>query len=134
MTQLPDNVRAFLEESRFCVLATLNSDGSIQQTVMWYLLEGDRILMNTARGRVKAANLQANPKVSLCIEDGYRYVTIEGTAKLNDDQEIAHADIRRIGVRYVGEDRIADMYENQFRTQHRVTISVPIEHIIIKDV
>ena len=31
---LQDNVRAFLQERRFGVLATINEDGSAQQTVM----------------------------------------------------------------------------------------------------
>ena len=46
-------VREFLEKRRFAVLATINPDGSVQQTVMWYQLQGDKVMMNTRRGRVK---------------------------------------------------------------------------------
>ena len=55
--QLRDDVRAFLEEERFAVLATVNANGSPQQTVMWYELRGDTIVMNTIRGRKKDSNL-----------------------------------------------------------------------------
>ena len=53
--------RAFLNEKRFAVLATINKDGTPQQTVMWYELQGDEIMMNTAHGRLKDRNLAARP-------------------------------------------------------------------------
>ena len=37
MATLSEKARAFLNEQRFAVLATLNADGSAQQTTMWYL-------------------------------------------------------------------------------------------------
>jgi predicted pyridoxine 5'-phosphate oxidase superfamily flavin-nucleotide-binding protein len=49
--RLREDVRTFLEEARFAVLATVNANGSPQQTVMWYELRGDTIVMNTRRGR-----------------------------------------------------------------------------------
>ena len=41
-TSLSDKARAFLEEKRFAVLATINQDGTPQLTTMWYELQGDR--------------------------------------------------------------------------------------------
>ena len=79
--QLQDNVRAFLNERRFAVLATINADGTSQQTVIWYDLHGDEILMNTRAGRVKDANLRRDARASLCVPDGYRYVTLEGPSR-----------------------------------------------------
>ncbi len=125
---LSPEVRAFLAEPRFAVLATINSDGSPQQTVMWYDLEGEVLMMNTAEGRVKASNLRRDPRVSVCVEDGYRYVTLAGHASLIEDQERAQADIARLAVRYYGEERARSMIE-QFRGQRRVTILVPIERV-----
>lgn len=122
-------IRAFLAEPRFAVLATINEDGSPQQTVMWYDLEGDAILMNTADGRVKVNNLRRDPRVSICVEDGYRYVTISGCACLIEDQERAQADILRLAIRYHGAERARSIAE-QFRGQHRMTILVPIERIV----
>lgn len=129
---LSAEVRSFLDEPRFAVLATVNPDGSVHQSVMWYVLEGDRILMNTARGRVKATNLAANQVISICIEDGYRFVTISGAATLDEDQVRAHADIRRIGIRYVGDAEIDSMYERNFKGQHRISISLPADSVIAR--
>jgi PPOX class probable F420-dependent enzyme len=128
---LTDDVRAFLTEPRFCVLATTNTDGSIHQSVMWYLLDGEHIVMNTARGRVKAGNLEHDAAISICIEDEYRFVTIAGNAQLDEDQERAHADIARIGARYVGEDKIGEMYDRVFKGQHRISITLPMTNLIV---
>jgi len=50
---LSEKARALLQERRFAVLGTINKDGSPQLTTMWYLLDGDVILMNTKAGRTK---------------------------------------------------------------------------------
>ena len=69
--QLSEDVRTFLEEARFAVLGTVNANGSPQQTVMWYELRGDIVMMNTLRGRKKDRNLLRDPRASLCVEDGF---------------------------------------------------------------
>ena len=86
MAELTPDARAFLSEVRFAALATINKDGSPQQTTMWYELDGDTILMNTAAGRIKYRNLVRDPRASICVVDGYRWVTISGHIELNDDQ------------------------------------------------
>lgn len=122
-------VRAFLEEPHFAVLATINRDGSPQQTVVWYELQGDEIVMNTARGRVKDRNLRRDRRVSICVVDGYRAVTITGRAQLDDEQAVAQADIARLAIRYDGPDEGARQAAT-FRKQVRITLRVPIEHVV----
>ncbi|MDP9382298.1 MAG: PPOX class F420-dependent oxidoreductase [Chloroflexota bacterium] len=123
-------VRAFLEEPRFAVVATIQPDGMPHQTVLWYELQGNEILLNTAAGRVKDQNLRRDPRLSFCLEDGYRYVTISGSATLVDDQQAAQEDIRRLAVRYHGEARGNEMSRDLFQKQPRVTIRLRIEHLI----
>src|SRR3954470_12607475 len=100
MAKLSDRARAFLQEKRFAVLATINPDSTPQLSAMWYELDGDEILMNTKVGRVKERNLRRDPRISICIEDDYNYLTLVGTARLIDDQVIAQADIKRLATRY----------------------------------
>jgi PPOX class probable F420-dependent enzyme len=127
---LTDPIRNFLNERRFAVLATRNPDGGIQQTVMWYLIEGDTIVMNTAKGRVKWRNMQDSNEISLCVEDGLRFVTMTGEVSFNDDREAALADIQRIGRRYDTEDEVRAAYEKNWRHQERVTLTMPIKRVI----
>ena len=126
---LTDEMRRFLEERRFAVVATINENGTPQQTVVWYLLRGDEIMMNTARGRVKDRNLLRDPRLSIVVEDGYRFITIRGEARLVDDQAIAQADIRELAVRYDGEEQAERQMRDQFSREVRVSIYVPLERV-----
>ncbi len=126
---LSQEARHFLEEVRFGVLAIVGRGGRPHQSVMWYELQGDEILMNTSRGRVKERILRHDPRVSLCVTDGPRWVTLSGTAYLNDDPLVAQADIAHLAVRYEGPIEGAKEVEH-FRKEERVTIRVPIEHVI----
>ncbi len=120
-------MRTFLEEKRFAVLATMNPDGSSQQTVMWYLIEGDELVFNTKRGRRKQRNLERDPRVSLCIADGYRFVTVAGTARELSDPATAQADIRRLAARYSGEagaEKQMQRFSREERISYRVAIGV----------
>ncbi len=127
---LSAKARAYLEERRFAVLATINHDGSPQLTTMWYLLDGDEILMNTKVGRAKERNMRRDPRVSICVEDGYNYLTISGTVQMIDDQETAQHDIYRLSARYHGEETAQQQMQEQFSHEQRVTLRLACEHII----
>jgi PPOX class probable F420-dependent enzyme len=69
------------ETRSFLFLATLMPDGSPQVTPVWFSADGDDILINTAKGRVKDRNMRAHPQVALVIQDPgtpYRYLQIRG--------------------------------------------------------
>ncbi|MGO8947543.1 MAG: PPOX class F420-dependent oxidoreductase [Ktedonobacterales bacterium] len=128
--QLSQAARAFLNEKRFAVLATVGENGVPHQTVMWYELRGDDIFMNTAAGRVKAANLRRESRVSVCVDDGYRYVTVTGAIELNEDQAVAQEDIRRLAIRYHGQQAGLEMARDVFSKQHRITLRLPVQNVI----
>ena len=127
--EIPDTVRAFLSARRFGVLATIHADSRPHQTVMWYLLRDNAIILNTAVGRVKHRHLLRNDWASLCVADGYRYATVAGHATLIDDPVTAQADIRALAIRYEGEEKGNRQAEEQFSKQQRVTIHVEIEQL-----
>jgi PPOX class probable F420-dependent enzyme len=122
--------RRFLEEKRFAVVGTKNADGSPHLAVMWYLLEGDDIVVNSARGRIKDRNVAADPRMTVLVADGYRWIRIDGQAKIEHDQTIAHADIRRLASRYYQDDRkVEESVKNNFSKQHRITYRLPIRRV-----
>ncbi len=123
-------IRAFLGERRFAVLATINEDGTPQQSVMWYELRGDTIVMNTTITRVKGRNLARDGRISICVEDGYRYLTITGEAQLVDDRATAQDDIYRLAIRYDGAESAAQQMTEQFSKQERVSIYLPVERVV----
>jgi PPOX class probable F420-dependent enzyme len=127
--ELRSDVRAFVDEPRFGVLATINGDGSPQQTVMWYQLRGDTVMMNTARGRKKDRNLLRDGRASLCIEEGERYVTFDGTIALYEDQEIAQADVAALARRYHDPEEAEQMILTGFQTEERVSLILNVSRV-----
>ena len=128
--ELSEKARAFLREKRFAVLATLNRDGTPQLTTMWYLLEDDgTILMNTRAGRLKERNMRRDPRISLCFEDGYNYLTIKGHVEMIDDPQISQRDIYRLSARYHGEEKAKRQMETQFSKERRVTLRLKPEKV-----
>ena len=122
--------RDFLQEPRFAVLGTTNENGSAHLTAMWYVLEGDEIMFNTAAGRKKPENLARDPRASLIVPDGYRFVRVDGTVRANDDQKAAQADIRKLALRYYqSEERLQRSVEATWGKQHRITYRMPVLHV-----
>ena len=78
---LAADVRALLEEPNFVHLATLMTDGSPQSAPVWVGVEGDRILVATGEGSLKAKNTRRDPRVSLSVvamDNPYREAQIRG--------------------------------------------------------
>ena len=122
--------RSFLEDKRFAVVGSMNPDGSPHLAVMWYLLDGDDIVVNSAQGRVKDRNLAADPRMSVLVEDGYRWVRVDGRARIEHDQKVAHADIGRLAARYYEDERkVEQAMKNNFSKQHRITYRLPIQRV-----
>lgn len=86
--------------------------------------------MNTKAGRIKALNMKRDPRISICVEDGYKYVTINGTVEMNEDQETAHHDIYRLAARYHGEETAKRQMEEHFLQEQRITLRLKCENIV----
>ncbi len=129
MAVLSDKARAFIDRNGYAVVATLNNDGSAQQTVIWYELQGDRIMMNTKVGRLKEKNLKRDPRISFCLEDEYNYVTIRGRAELDYDPERAQASGTALAIRYKGQEAGMQMVRDTFSKEERVTVYMSIDKV-----
>ncbi len=129
--ELSEQARAFLREKRFAVLGTINADGSPHLTVMWYILEDDgTILMNTKAGRLKDRHMRRDPRVSVCVADGYKFITLSGNVEMIDDPQVAQRDIFQLSARYHGEEKAKQQMRNQFSRERRVTLRLKPQHII----
>lgn len=126
---LTDKMRAFLDEIRFATIATINPDGSPQLTTMWYLIEGDDIVFNTARGRAKDVNLRRDPRASFIVQDGYRYVRVNGSVRTIEDPATAQEDIKRLAIRYSGREAGERQSRESFSKQERISYRLPIRRV-----
>ena len=92
----------------FAHLATLMDDGTPQVTPVWIDFDGEHVLVNSAKGRLKDKNLRARDKVGLSISDpenAYRYLGIRGrVSEITEDGADAHID--RMAKKYTGKDEV----------------------------
>jgi PPOX class probable F420-dependent enzyme len=118
MADLADNVRAFLEETRFAVVGTTNRDGSPHLTALWYALRGNTILMNTSATAKKVRNLQRDAHASVCVVDvgQARHVTLEGTVS-QDDAHVLE-DLTALASRYAGAEAGPGIAANIAKVPH----------------
>jgi PPOX class probable F420-dependent enzyme len=108
MQIVPDELQDLLkdETKAFAYLATLMSDGSPQVSPVWFGVEGEYIVINTARGRHKAKNMSARPQVALTIsdpKDPYRYLLIRGRV-VEETEEGGYDSINHLSHVYKNED------------------------------
>lgn len=68
-TTLSQDVKQLIDGPNFAHLATLMADGSPQSVPVWVGREGDRILICTGEGSLKARNTRRDPRVALSIVD-----------------------------------------------------------------
>ncbi|MGH2515663.1 MAG: PPOX class F420-dependent oxidoreductase [Ktedonobacterales bacterium] len=132
IAELSEEARRFLAHPNFAVLATINADGTPQQTVLWYEIQGEGVMMNTAAGRLKDRNLRRDPRASLCVTADGQGVTLRGRIELIDDQATAQADIHRLAVRYDGPEAADRQSRDQFGKEHRVTLRLKVEGVVLQ--
>ena len=136
---LPDAIRAFLASGlHFATIATVDPDGGPRQAVIWFTLDGDDLIINSAVGRRWPANLVRDPRISLAVadaHDGYRWVGLTGVAEPVTDQPTAQADIAAMARRYHADEPdeaerlIRDRFERQERISFRVRASAFHDHL-----
>jgi len=128
---IPENVRAFLEEPHYVVMATINASGTPQLTVMWYALHPteDVVLLNGSRRLLKVKNLRRDPRMALCVEEGTRYVTLEGTGEIVEDRGEQEREVNdHIAPRYIGQ-RLGSQRWEAIKKSDRMGIRMRIEKI-----
>ncbi len=118
---------AFVRKNKWAVVTTLRSDGSPTNSVIFYALEGDTLLFSTTRDRLKARTVRQDNRVAVTVLDEgapYGYVTIEGTAALQEEDIVpGHVAINRAmrGKDFTPPDDFAERLDKQGRLLIRVT-------------
>lgn len=119
---IPEKYRDLFTKRAFASLGTLMSDGSPQVTPVWVDLDGDLVVVNTARGRQKEKNMRRDPRVSLAIidpENPYRYIEIRGRiAEITEEGADAHID--KMAKKYLGADKYPYRQSGEVRVMFKI--------------
>jgi PPOX class probable F420-dependent enzyme len=122
--RVPESHRDLVDDSKraFAVLATLMPDGTPQATPVWFDVEQGLVWVNTTRGRVKDANMGANPAVALAVLDPdnpYRYLQFRGRV-VEETEQGAREHIDRLAHKYRGIDKYPSTDEQETRVIYKI--------------
>jgi predicted pyridoxine 5'-phosphate oxidase superfamily flavin-nucleotide-binding protein len=110
---LDDSIREFLKLPLIARVSTIDPDGYPHTVPIWFILDGDDIVIATGHESRKIRNIRANPKGAVAIggepednrhidyEQGYLF---QGDFTIEDDPDQVW--IRRITNHYRDDDRI----------------------------
>ncbi|MGA2837896.1 MAG: PPOX class F420-dependent oxidoreductase [Acidimicrobiales bacterium] len=77
---------AFAAGRRAALLTTLRGDGRPQQSVIFYLCDGDRFTISVTATRAKTKNLRRDPRAALFVpsDDVFVWAGFDGRVELSD--------------------------------------------------
>jgi len=119
---VPEKYRDLFTKRAFASLATLMPDGSPQVTPVWCDLDGDLVIVNSAKGRQKDKNIRRDPRVALAIidpENPYRYLEIRGRV-VEITEQGADAHIDKMAKKYLGADKYPYRQPSEVRVMFKV--------------
>jgi PPOX class probable F420-dependent enzyme len=116
-------VQSFLAEPRIATLTTIRPDGTPHVAPVRFTWDDttSTVRVLTVATSRKARNVVTGGRVALCQPDGFRWVTLEGTATLS-------ADPNRVAT-------AARLYHRRYRCappepDGRVVIEIAVDHIL----
>jgi PPOX class probable F420-dependent enzyme len=115
-------------------LATVRADGRPHVAPIWFVLDGDEVVFNTWHESVKAANMQREPRVSLCVDEEvapYAFVILEGTVEISENPRDRLLWATKIARRYMGDD-LAQAYGERNAVEGELVVRLRPSKIIAK--
>ena len=106
MPTLNEKQAALFTDRNWGVIATVREDGSPHATPVWIDYDGENVLVNSAYGRTKVANVERDPRATVTVlpaEDQQAgYVMVSGAVELVDEGAREHID--KLAKKYAGYD------------------------------
>jgi len=97
---------AFLAESNVAVLATVDRRGRAHAAPIWYLYDDGVFVMSTGRGSQKHRNVEANPEVTLVVDQRtIPYYAVMARGPVEIGPPLSNDDRLRIVRRYLNEEQ-----------------------------
>ncbi|WP_062217672.1 PPOX class F420-dependent oxidoreductase [Streptomyces sp. NBRC 109706] len=125
--------RAFLTDgTRTGKLSTVTSDGLPHVAPVWFVLDGDEVVLTTGRQTVKGRNLARDGRVAFCVDQEnppFGFVLLRGRAELSEDPGELRTWATRIAARYMGADR-AEEFGSRNAAPGEVLVRIRPERVV----
>jgi PPOX class probable F420-dependent enzyme len=112
-TMTDGQVRGFLREgTRTAKLATVAADGHPHVVPVWFVLDGDDLVVTTMSSSAKARHLARDPRVAVSVDEEdppFAFVALRGTATLHPHPPDLLDWTTRIAHRYLGAADAVDL-------------------------
>jgi PPOX class probable F420-dependent enzyme len=133
---IPDEHREFIASHRYAVVGTNRTSGPPALSPVFYVVDGDDILISITTERHKYRALTRDPQVSLCIiheEMPFPYMTVYGTARFDEDAAAAAGAMVAVSESMLGrpmtdEERAA--IDQRVVAEKRVVLRVTVDQVI----
>ena len=121
--RIPEKFRDLLTTKKaFAHLATVSKDCEPHSTPVWVDAEGDFILVNSAKGRLKDRHMRQNERVALSIidpDDPYRHLAVRGrVAEITEKGADAH--INAMAQKYLEVDTYPHRQPGEVRVIYKI--------------
>ena len=120
MAEIPSDYHDILDKKAFVHLATKMKDGSPQVSPVWAERDGNTIIINSAKGRLKDRNMCADDRVALSATDPdnpYRSIMIRGrVTKVTEEGADEHIDA--LAKKYLDKDKYPFRQPGEVRVKY----------------
>ena len=127
----PEERKQFLLTHRLAVVGMLRRQTSPQLSPVYYVMDGDDLLISTTATRAKAKAVQHDPRVSVCVlgeQPPFPYLTVYGRGRI---ETAGVVDLMvRIGEKMYGQpvpESMRPTIEERARNEQRVVLRVTRE-------
>ena len=135
--------RQFVRDHRTCIFGYARKAHGPAMTVVYYVMDGDDLLVSTMAERGKAKAVARDGRVSLCVLDEnwpFTYLQVYGDGRVETDPELAADLLTKVVGLMAGEEvpasrrpQIAEMAKQEQRVVIRVrpnaTFETPPRHV-----
>ena len=126
-------IREFLVHgTRTAKLATVSRSGAPHVMPVWFVLDGEELVLTTAAGSIKGRNLRRDPRVAVVVDDDtppFAFVHIRGRAIVSEDLDELLRYATEIGGRYMGADR-AEEFGRRNASSGELVVRITPERVI----
>ena len=126
--------RAFLSGHRYCIVGTNRRSGPPALSPVFYVFDGDEIVISITTDRHKYRAITSDPRVSLCViheESPFPYLTVYGTGRVEDTgagDAMAAVSEKIFGRALTDDER--GVIDRRVVDEHRVVLRVTVDRVI----